>query len=123
LEWRQKGKPGSAASTDNIADAPGRSEIQSAYSPRENIRLVMEQLQALHTRMDEHAKTQSELLRQNALRDHPVAIHNNASTTLVDTPDKLTWDFVHPPQRKQTPQGGNRRRLTIDPYFVAQTAD
>jgi hypothetical protein len=48
-----EGKPGSAASADNTADALGRSDNQSADSAGDNIRMVMEHRHAMHTRMDE----------------------------------------------------------------------
>jgi hypothetical protein len=35
----------------------------------------------------------------------------------------LNGDFVSVPQREQTSQGGHNRRFTIDPGFVAMTAD
>jgi hypothetical protein len=72
LRRAPKRKTASAASADNTAGASSRIEAQSADSASGNIRFVMEQLQALHTRMDEHAMTHTEL------RDHPVAIHTAA---------------------------------------------
>jgi hypothetical protein len=39
----------------------------------------MEQLKLLHARMDDKARTLLELLRRDALRDHPVAISTTAT--------------------------------------------
>jgi hypothetical protein len=86
------------------------------------IRLFREQLHALNTRLDEHAMTKSELVRRDALCDHPVAIHT-AATTRVDAPYKLIGYFVHAPQCERIHKRSNGRRLTIDLDFVAQTAD
>jgi hypothetical protein len=72
--------------------------------------------------MDEHARTQSEQLRRDALRDHPVAI-GTAATPPVDAPYMLIDEFVPTPPREQTPSGGTSRRFTIGPDFVAMTAD
>jgi hypothetical protein len=43
----------------------------------------MEQVQAMRTRLDEHAKTMPELLRRDALRDHPAAITTESAATHV----------------------------------------
>jgi hypothetical protein len=99
-----KGKPGSAQSADNTADAPG---IQSADSACDTIRSVM----------DEHAMTLPE--RHNYL----VAIHTASTTPVVDAPYMLNTDFVPVPPREETHQGGDIRRFIIDNDFVAQTAD
>jgi hypothetical protein len=72
--------------------------------------------------MDEQARTQSGLLRRDALRDHPVAI-GTAATPHVDTPYMLAREYVPAPQREQTHRGSKSRRFTIDPDFVAMTAD
>jgi hypothetical protein len=85
--------------------------------------MVMEQLHATHTRMDEHAKTLLELHRRDALRDHPVDIHNGSSTTPIATPYRNNRDLLPAPQREQTPYGSNNRRFIIDPKFVAHTVD
>jgi hypothetical protein len=122
LGMAPKGNMASAASSDNTAAYSSRSDTQSADSASDNIRLVMEHLQALHTRMDEQARTQSELLHRDALRDHPIAI-GTAATPHVDTPYMLTGEFVRATQRKQTHRGSNKLRFTIDPDFVAMTAD
>jgi hypothetical protein len=116
-----KGKTASAASANNTAADSSRSDTKSANSASDNIRLVMEQLQSLHTRMDEHGRTLSELLRRDALCDHPVAI-GIAATSHVDTPYKLTSEFVHAPQREQTHRRSNNHLFIIDPNFVAVTA-
>jgi hypothetical protein len=117
-----KRKPTPAASDDNTAAGSSRSDTQSADSGSDNIRLVMEQPQLLHAEMDEQARTQSELLRRDAQRDHPVAI-GTAAHAPVDTPYMLTGEFVPAPQREHTHIGSNSRRFTIDPNFVAMTAD
>jgi hypothetical protein len=117
-----KGKTASATSADYTAADSSCSDTQSTDSASDNIRLVMEQLQSPHTQMDEHARTLSELLRRDALRDHPVSI-GTATPSLVDAPYKLTGDFVYAPQREQRHIGNTSRRYTIDPDFVAMTAD
>jgi hypothetical protein len=117
-----KGKTGSATSADNTVADSSRSDTQSVDSASDCIRLVMEQLQSLHTRMDEEARTQSELLRRDALRDHPVAIGTTAPSP-IDAPYKLTGKFVLAPQREQTHSSSTNRLFTIDPDFVAMTAD
>jgi hypothetical protein len=58
----------------------------------------MEHLQSLHTRMNEQTRTQSELVRRDALRDHPVAI-GTATTPPVDAPYMLASEFVPASQR------------------------
>jgi hypothetical protein len=72
--------------------------------------------------MDEHARTQSEQLHRDALRDHPVAI-DTAATPHVDAPYMLTSEIVPASQRERTHRGSNSRRFIIDPDFVAMTAD
>jgi hypothetical protein len=89
---------------DTTADAPGRNDNQSADHACDNIRMVMKHLHAVHTRMDKHAKTQSELLRRDALRDHPVTIHAASTTALVPAPYRNTREFLSTPQREQTPR-------------------
>jgi hypothetical protein len=68
------------------------------------------------------ARTQSELLRRDALRDHPVAI-GAATNPLVDAPYRLAGEFVHAPPHEPAHSGITSRRHTIDPEFVAMTAD
>jgi hypothetical protein len=116
-----KGKAGSATSADNTAADSSRSDTKSADSASDNIRLVMEQLQSLHTGMDEHARTQSELLRRDALRDHPIAI-GIVATPHLDTPYMLPCEFVSTLQREQTHRGsieativGSQSTLTSSP--------
>jgi hypothetical protein len=82
----------------------------------------MEQLQLLHARMDDHARTQSEILRRDALRDHPVVISTTADPH-VDGTFSLASEFVPAPTHEQTHHGSANRRHTIDPDFVAMTAD
>jgi hypothetical protein len=82
----------------------------------------MEQLQLLHARMDDQARTQSELLRRDAMRDHPVAIDAGANPH-VDDPYLPASDFVPAPTYEQTLHGTASRRHSIDPGFVAMTAD
>jgi hypothetical protein len=69
-----KSKPAPTASADDTIADYSRSATPTADSASDNIRLVMEQLQLLHARKDDEARTQSELLRRDALRDHPAAI-------------------------------------------------
>jgi hypothetical protein len=94
-------KPGPAASADNTAADSNRSDTQSTDSANDNIPVVVEQLQLLHTRMDKHARDQSEMLRRDTLRDHPVAI-GTAAPSPVDAPYRLTCEFVPAPQREHT---------------------
>jgi hypothetical protein len=82
----------------------------------------MEQLQLLHARMDDQARTQSELLRRDAMRDHPVAIDAGA-TPHVDNLYMHASDFVPTPTYEQSPHGSASRRPTIDPEVVAMIAD
>jgi hypothetical protein len=99
LGMAPKAKPAPAASADGTAADSSRSDTPSADSANDSICLVMEKLQLIHTRMDDHARTRSELLRRDALRDHPVAI-STAATPHVDAPYRLTDDSVHAPQRE-----------------------
>jgi hypothetical protein len=88
-----KAKPAPAASADNTAADSSRSDIHSADSASDYIRLVMDQLQLLHTRVDEQARTRSELLHRDALRDHPVNI-GTATPSHVDAPYMLIGELV-----------------------------
>jgi hypothetical protein len=106
------------AKSENGACSIGRQHRRRLKTQRHRVR----RLQSLHTRMDEHARTRSEMLRRDALRDHPVSI-GPASTPHVDTPYMLPGEFMHASQREQTNIGSNNRRFTIDPDFVAMTAD
>jgi hypothetical protein len=56
----------------------------------------MEQLQLLHARMDDQDRTESELLRRDAMRDHPVAI-DAGTTPHVDNQYMHASSFVHAP--------------------------
>jgi hypothetical protein len=113
----------SAASADNTAADSIRSDTQSIDPASDIICLIKEHLQSLNTQMDAQARTHSELLRRDALRDYPVAI-GTAATPLVDTPYMLTGELVHAPQREHAHIGSNNnRRFTIDHDFVAMTAD
>jgi hypothetical protein len=56
------------------------------------------------------------------MRDHPVAIDAGANPP-VDDLYKLTSDFVPAPTYKHSPHGSASRRSTIDPEFVAMTAE
>jgi hypothetical protein len=82
----------------------------------------MEQLQLLHARMDDQARTQSELLRRDALRDHPAAIDSGANPH-VDGPYRPIGAFVPAHVHEPTHSSTASRRHTIDPEFVAMTAD
>jgi hypothetical protein len=74
--------------------------------------------------MNKHAKTRSELVRRIALSDHPVALHTSPATTSIDAPYMSIGAFLLAPLREPIPHGNNNRRFTtIDPDFVAQTAD
>jgi hypothetical protein len=117
-----KAKPAPAASADDTAADSSRSDTLFADSASDSIRLVMEHLQLLHARMDNQARTQSEMLCRDALRDHPVAI-SIATTPHVDASFMLATEIVHAPQHEQTHRGSTSRRHTIDPDFVAMTAD
>jgi hypothetical protein len=117
-----KSKPAPAVSADDTVADSSRSDTTSADSASDNIRLVMEQLQLLHARMDDHARTQSELFRRDALRDHPVII-SSAADPHVDGPFMHASEFVHAPTHEQSHHGIASRRPTIDPDFVAMTAD
>jgi hypothetical protein len=72
--------------------------------------------------MDDHARTQSELLRRDAMRDHRVAIDAGANPH-VDDLYMPASTFVPAPTYEQSPHGNASRRPTIDPEFVAMTAD
>jgi hypothetical protein len=122
LGMAPKAKPAPAASADDTAADSNGSDTPSVDSACDNIRMLMEQLQLLHARMDDQARTHSELLRRDALRDHPVAI-NTAATPPVDASFKLASEFVLAPQHEQTRRGDTNRRHTIDLDFVAMTAD
>jgi hypothetical protein len=108
------------ASRENGIRGIGRQQRRRLHSQRhtavdsasDNIRLDMEELQALHTRMDEHARTQSELLRRNALRDHHVAI-GTAATPPFDTPYMLTREFVCEQRTKEATTVGSQSTLTL----------
>jgi hypothetical protein len=84
--------------------------------------MVMEQLQLLHARMDDQDRTQSELLRRDAMRNHPVAI-DAAAPPPVDNQYRAASDYVPAPTYEQSAHGSASRRPTIDPEFVAMTAD
>jgi hypothetical protein len=116
------GKTAFATSADNTAADSSHLDTQSADSAGDNIRLVMEQLQLLHTRMDEQAHTQSKMVRRDALRDHPVAIDTTAPSR-VDAPYMLTGEFAPAPQREQTHSRSTSRKFKTDPDFVAMTED
>jgi hypothetical protein len=75
----------------------------------------MEQLQALHTRLDERAKALSELLRRDALRDHPAAITTDSAATHVAANYMSTCDYPPPCPRAVPAHGRPRQRFTIDP--------
>jgi hypothetical protein len=123
LGMAPKSKPAPAASADDTIADSSRDATLSVDSAGDSTRLVMEQLQLLHARMDDHARTQSELLRRDALRDHPVAISTTAANSPVDAPYKPTWEFVLAPPHEPAHSGTTGRRHTIDPEFVAMTAD
>jgi hypothetical protein len=72
--------------------------------------------------MDDQARTQSEILCRDALFEHPVAIGATANP-LVDAPYRPTRDFVPDPPHEPAHSGSTSRRHTIDPGFVALTAD
>jgi hypothetical protein len=72
--------------------------------------------------MDNQARTQSELLRRDALRDHPVAI-STAADPPIDGPFRPPSEFVPAPTHEQSQHGSASRRPTIDPDVVAMTAD
>jgi hypothetical protein len=122
LGMAPKSKPAPAASADDTAAASSHCDPPSANSASDNIRLVMEQLQLLHARMDDQARMQSELLRRDALRDHPVAIDSGANPP-VDGPYMPTSAFVPAPIHEQPHFGTASRRHMIDPGFVAMTSD
>jgi hypothetical protein len=117
-----KSKPAPAASADDTAADSSQCDTTSADSASDSIRLVMEQLQLLHARMDDHARTQSELLRRDALRDHPVTIDAGGNPH-VDGPYMPARELVPAPTHEETHHGIASRRHTIDPGFVAMTAD
>jgi hypothetical protein len=72
--------------------------------------------------MDGQTRTQSEVLRRNALRDHPAAI-STAANPPVDAPYIHTGEFVLAPPHEPAHSGRTGRGHTIDPEFVAMTAD
>jgi hypothetical protein len=72
--------------------------------------------------MDDQARTHSELLRRDEMRDHPVAIDAGANP-LVGGMYMRASDFVPAPTYEQSHHGNANRRPTIDPEFVAMTAD
>jgi hypothetical protein len=117
-----KSKPAPTASAVDSAADSGTCDTPSVDSAGDSIRLVMEQLQLLHARMDDQARTQSELLRRDAMRDQPVAIDAGA-TPPVDNRYMPASSFVPAPTFEQSPHGSASRRPTIDPEFVAMTAD
>ena len=74
LGMAPKSKPAPPASAADSAADSGTCDTPSADSAGDSIGLVMEQLQLLHARMDDQDRTQSELLRRDALRNHPAPI-------------------------------------------------
>ena len=108
-----------ASAADSAADS-GTCDTPSVDSAGDSIRMVMEQLQLLHARMDDQARTQSELLRRDALRDHPTAIDSGGNQP-ADGPYRPTGAFVPAPVHDPTHSGILGRRHTIDPEFVAMT--
>jgi hypothetical protein len=117
-----KRKTASGALADIASDLPRQGE-SGPFSPLavDNIRVVMEPLHAFHTRFDEHAKTKSEQLRRDALRDHPTAITIDSAATYVAANYMSTSDYLPPPSRPVPAHRGLSQRFTIDHAFAAQT--
>jgi hypothetical protein len=116
-----KSKPAPTASAADSAADSGTCDTPLADSAGDNIRLVMEQLQLLHARMDDQDRTQSELLRRDALRDHPAPI-DTAPPQPVANQYRPARDPVPAPVLEYPPNSSASRMPTIDPEFVAMTA-
>jgi hypothetical protein len=81
----------------------------------------MEQLHALHTRLDERVKTQMKLLRRDALRDHPAAITPDSAATPMAAYSGSTGEYLTPPLHPLPAHCGLSHRFTINHGFVAHT--
>ena len=113
LTMAPKSKPAPTASAADSAADSGTCDTPSADSAGDIIRLVMEQLQLLHARMDDQDRTQSELLRRDALRNHPAPI-DAAPPPLVANEYRPTNDAVHAPTLESSLHDSASRRPTID---------
>ena len=117
-----KSKPAPTASAADSGVDSGTCDTPLPDSAGDSIRLVMEQLQLLHARMDDQDRTQSELLRRDALRDHPVPI-DTAPFQPVPNQYRPASAPVPTPVHEHPLHSSASRRPTIDPEFVAMTAD
>ena len=117
-----KSKPAPTGSAVDSAADSGTCDTPSADSAGDSIRLVMEQLQLLHARLDDQDRTQSELLRRDALRNHPAPI-DAAPPPPVANQYRPTSASVPAPMFEHSLHKNASRRPTINPEFVAMTAD
>jgi hypothetical protein len=115
-----KCKTASVALANTAPDSPSLGDCRPT-SPfaKDNIRVVMEQLHAMHTRQDEKARTQSEVLRRDALHDH----HADVTTTATHEAANYgsTGASLPLPPRPVPAHSGSSQPSTIDNAFVAQT--